>query len=100
MADDIAAAAQSPDERAYRLLRPWEQQREEFRAAFAIDDAVDRLRAEAALEGDDGFLGIPDVITEPLECQQEAGVGPERVHQIAGRARQGQAAVGERVPWE
>ena len=42
---------------------------------------------DPALERDHGFLRVGHVIAETLEREQEAGVGPERVDQVAGRAR-------------
>ena len=45
--------------------------------------AVDQLGPEAALEGDHRLLRVADVIAEALEREQEAGVGPERVDQVA-----------------
>ena len=36
----------------YVLLRPWQQQGEQFRSAFAINDAIEAVGAETALEGD------------------------------------------------
>ena len=59
-----------------------------------------RVGAEAALEGDHRLRRVADVIAEPLEREQEAGVGPERVDQVAGRAGQRQPAAGQRVPRE
>ena len=50
----------------YGLLRPWQQQGEQFRPAFAVDDAVDHVRPETPLEGYDGLLLIGDVIAEAL----------------------------------
>ena len=38
------------------LLRPRQQQREQLRPAFAVDDAVDQVGPEAALEGDHRLL--------------------------------------------
>ena len=78
-----------------RLLRPRQQQSQQFRPAFAVDDAVDHVGAEPPLERDHGFLRVGHVIAEALEREQEAGVGPERVDQVAGWARQGQAALGQ-----
>ncbi len=68
--------------------------------AFAVDDPVDQVGPEAALEGDHRLLRVGDVIAEALEREQEAGVGPERVDEVARRARQRQAALGQRLPRE
>ena len=45
-------------------------------------------------------MWLGDVIAEALEREQEAGVGPERVDQIARRAGQREAAPGQRLPRE
>ncbi len=82
------------------LLRPRQQQREQFGPAFAVDDPVDQVGPEAALEGDHRLLLVGDVIAEALEREQEAGVGPVRVDQVARRARQREPALGQRVPRE
>src|SRR5687767_11670417 len=81
-----AAAARSPGERLYGLLRPGQQERQQLGAAFAVDDAVDQVGPEAALEGDHGLLLVGHVIAEPFERQQESGIGPVRVHQVTRRA--------------
>ena len=81
-------------------LRSRQQQREQLGPAFAVDDPVDQVGPEAALEGDHRLLRVGHVIAEPLEREQEAGVGPIRIDQVAGRARQRQAALGQRVPRE
>ncbi len=75
-------------------------EREQFRPAFAVDDPVDQVGPEAALEGDYRLLRVGHVIAEPLERKQEARVGPIRIDQVARRARQSEAALGERVPRE
>ncbi len=75
-----------------------QQQREQLRSTFAVDDPVDQVGAEAALEGDHGLERVADVVAEALEREQEAGVGPERVDQVALGARQRQAAAGQRLP--
>src|SRR6266481_2500109 len=67
------------------LLRPRQEQREQLRAALAVDDPVDEIGAEAALEGDHRLLLVGHVIAEALEREEEAGVGPIRVDQVAGR---------------
>ena len=46
------------------------------------------------------FCVVGDVIAEALEREQEAGVGPVGVHQVARRARQREAALGQRLPRE
>ena len=74
--------------------------REQLGAAFAVDDAVDQVGAEAALEGDHRLWRVGHVIAEPLEREQEAGVGPERVDEVAPGARQRQPAPGQRLPRE
>jgi hypothetical protein len=81
-------------------LRPWEQQRQELGAAFAVDDAVDQVRAEAPLEGDHGLLFVSHVIAEPLEREEDAGVGPLGIDEVTRRARQREAPLGERFPRE
>src|SRR6476620_7531817 len=63
-------------------LRPRKQQREQLGPARAIDDPVDEIGPEAALECNHRFLFIGDVVSEPLEGQQEAGVGPIRVDEV------------------
>src|SRR5688572_8844812 len=57
-------------------LRARQQQSEQLGAAFAVDDAVDAIGAEAALEGDHGLFFVGHVIAEALEREQEAGIGP------------------------
>src|SRR5260221_2271823 len=81
-------------------LRPRQQQREQFRAAFAVDYAVDEVGPEAPLEGDYRLLLVGNVIAEAFERKQEAGVSPIRVDQVARRARQRKAALGQSMPWE
>ena len=44
------------------------------------------------------FCVVGHVIAEALEREQEAGIGPIRVDQVARRARQRQPALGQRVP--
>src|SRR4051812_26168478 len=80
----------------YGLLRPRQQQGEQLGAAFAVDDPVDQVGPEAALEGDHGLLRLGNVIAEPLEGEQEPGVRPIRIDQVAGGARQSEAALRER----
>src|SRR5438874_2720179 len=75
------------------LLRPRQQQSEELGPALAVDDSVDQVGAEAALEGDHRFLLVRHVIAEPLEREEESGVGPIRVDEVAGRARQSEPAL-------
>lgn len=53
-----------------------QQQREQDRAAFAIDRPVDQLGAEAALERHRRREAIGHVVAETLERKQEAGIGP------------------------
>src|SRR5215217_5910151 len=84
----------------YGLLGPRKQQGEQLRPAFAVDDAVNQVGPEAALEGDHRFLLVGDVVAETLEREEEAGVGPVRVDQVARRARQRQAALGQLPPRE
>ena len=55
--------------RAAKLLRPWKQQRQQLGPAFAIDDSVDEVGPEPALEGNHCLLRIGNVITEPFERQ-------------------------------
>src|SRR4051794_17321844 len=86
--------------RKYGLLRPGQQESEQLGPAFAVDDPVDHIGAKAALEGDHRLLRLGHVVTEALKRQQEAGVGPEGVDQVARRARQRQAALGQRLPRE
>src|SRR5689334_1551379 len=54
-----------------RLLRPRQQQGEELGAALAVDDSVDEVGPEAALECDHRLLRVGDVIAEALEREQE-----------------------------
>src|SRR5690242_18172929 len=69
------------------LLRSRQQQRQQLRTAFAVDDAVDKVGPEAALEGKHGLLLIGHVVAEPLEREQETGVGPIGIDQLTRRAR-------------
>src|SRR5438309_855829 len=71
-------------------LRPRQQQSEQFRAAFAVDDAVDEVGAKPPLEGDHRLLLVGNVIAEAFEREQETGIGPIGVDQVAGRAGQGE----------
>src|SRR3954447_20024717 len=82
----------------YGLLRPRKQQCEQLGSAFAVNDPVYQVWAEAPLEGNYGFLRLCDVVTETLERQKKAGVGPEGIDQVARRARQCQAPLGKRMP--
>ena len=81
-------------------LRSRQQERKQFRPAFAVNDAVDDVGAEAPLERDHRLLLIGYVVAEALERKQEAGVGPVRVDQVAGRAGQRQPPFGQRSPRE
>ena len=83
-----------------RITGARQQQRQQLGPAFAVDDAVDHVGPEPPLEGDHRLLRLGHVIAEPLEREEEAGVGPERVDQVARRARQRQAALGQRPPRE
>src|SRR3954463_4904114 len=85
---------------AYGLLRPRQQQSEQLRAAFAVDDSVDEVGPEPALEGDHGFLRVGPIGADGLECEEEPGVGPIGVDQVARRARQRQTALGQLPPWK
>src|SRR4051794_19706569 len=82
----------------YGLLRARKQQSEQLGAAFAVDDPVDEVGSEATLERDHRFLRVSHVITKALKGEQEAGVGPVRIDEVARRARKRQPALGERVP--
>ena len=53
-----------------------QQQREQDRAAFAVDRPVDQFGAETALKGDGRGKAVGDVIAEAFEREQETGVGP------------------------
>src|SRR4029453_8516481 len=75
----------------YGLLRTWKQQGEQLGAALAVDDAVDPVRREPSLVGDHRLLLLGHVVAEALESQQESGVGPISVNQVACRARKRQA---------
>src|SRR5215217_2143924 len=57
------------------LLRPRQQESEQLGAALTVDDPVDHVGAEAALEGDHRFLLVGHVIAEAFEREEEAGVG-------------------------
>ena len=63
----------------YGLLRPGKQQREKLGPAFAVDNAVDQVRPEAALEGNRRLLSVGDVIAEAFERKMKGSVGPVRV---------------------
>ncbi len=52
------------------------------------------------MEGDHRFLRFGDVIAEALEREEEAGVGPERVDQLARRTWQREPTLRERLPGE
>src|SRR3954453_21890338 len=82
------------------LLRPRQQQREQFGAALAIDDPVDEIGSEATLESDHRFLRIRHIITETLEREQETRVRPVRVNEVARRARQRKPPLRQRMPGE
>src|SRR5258707_6667006 len=82
----------------YGSLGARQQECKQLGAAFAVDDPVDEVRTEAALERNHRFLRVGHVIAEPLEREQEAGVGPIRVDEIASRARQSKAGLGQRWP--
>src|SRR6476661_1138519 len=84
--------------RPYALLRSRQQQSEQLGAAFAVDDAVDQVGTEPALESDHRFLLVGHVVTEAFERQEEPGVRPIRVDEVARGAGQSQPALGERVP--
>src|SRR5690349_23762631 len=86
--------------RQYGLLRSWQQQSEQFRPALAVDNPVDEIGAETPLERDHRFLRIGHVITETLEREEEAGVGPVRIDQLARGAREGETALRQRRPRE
>ena len=73
---------------------------EQLGPAFAVDDPVDQVGTEAPLEGDHRLLRVGHVIAEPLQREQEAGVGPVGVDQIARRARQREPALGQLPPRE
>src|SRR6476469_3650332 len=51
----------------YGLLRPGQQQSEQFGPAFAVDDPVDDVRPETALECDHRLLRIGNIVTEPFQ---------------------------------
>ena len=53
----------------YGLLRPWQQQGEQFCPTFSIDDPIDEVRSEAPLEREHGLLGVRDVVAKALKCQ-------------------------------
>ena len=69
--------------KAAASLRPGQQQREQLGATFTVDDPVDQVRPEPPLEGNHRLLRVGDVIAEPLEREEEAGVGPLRVDEVA-----------------
>src|SRR4051812_3160271 len=73
---------------------------EEDRAAFAVDDSIEQFGAEAALEGDNGGLGLVHVITPALEREQETAIGPVRIDQPARRPGDGEAVPGKPCPIE
>ena len=81
--------------RAFRRSIPLglrQQQREQDRAAFAVDRAVDQFGAEAPLERHRCSKTVGHVIAEAFKREQEARVGPQRIGQLLGRARQREAA--------
>src|SRR3546814_8880497 len=77
-----------------------QQQREQDRAAFAVDRAVDQLGAKAALERHRRCKTVGHVVTEAFEREQEARVGPQGVGELPRRARQREAAAREFLPGE
>src|SRR6476469_48002 len=81
-------------------LRLGQEQCEKDGAALAVDRTVDQLGAEAALKRDRRRQRIADVIAEPFEREQEAGITPRRIEQILGRARQGKAKLRQPRPGE
>ena len=56
--------------------RLWQQQGEQDAATLAINDAVDQLGAEAALERDDRGELVGHIIAETFERDEETGIGP------------------------
>ena len=53
-----------------------QQQRQQYRAALAVDHAVDHFGTEPALEGADGLLRLLNVIAETLQREHEGAVAP------------------------
>jgi hypothetical protein len=82
------------------LLRPRQQQREQLGAAFSVDNPIDEVGPEPPLKGDYRLLRIGKVVAEPLEGEQEAGVGPVRVDQLARGAWKRQPPLRQRMPRE
>ena len=78
-------------------MRPWQQEREQLGPALAVDDPVDQVWPEPPLKRDHRLLGVGDIIAEPLQRQQEAGIGPVRVDEVAGGAREREATLREKV---
>lgn len=60
------AGAQSRPKPLMELLRPGKQHRQQLRAAFAVDDAVDEVGAEASLESNGRLKRVGHVIAEAL----------------------------------
>ena len=83
---------------ASNSLGSGQEQGEQLGPALAVNDSVDQVRPKAALEGDHRLLRFGHVVAEPLESEQEAGVGPVRVDQVAAGARQGKPALGQLPP--
>src|SRR5438477_5814078 len=81
-----AAAARPSGTRRYGLLGSRKQQGEQLRTAFSVDDPIDNVGAEAALESDHSLLRIGHVIAEALEREQEPRVGPVGINQVPRRA--------------
>ena len=92
------AQAHRPMPLTVASLGPRQEEREQFRAALAINDSVDQVGAKAPLESDDGLLLVRHVVPKSLEREQKAGVGPVRIDQVAARTRQGEPALGQLPP--
>ncbi len=62
----FGSKADATRSRKFGSLRPRQEEREQLRPAFAVDDPVDEIGPEPSLKGDHRFLRIGDVIAETL----------------------------------
>ena len=87
---EVSRGRPSPGRPTYGLLRPRQQECEQLGPAFSVDDPIDEVRTEAALEGDHRLL--PDRSLHIRTARAPAGSRRRSigVHRVAGRARQRQ----------
>ena len=78
---DCSHAVAQPSGRTALLVPhwPWQEQGEQFGAAFAVDDPIEIGRAEAALKRPYRGEGIGDIIAKAFKSKQEAAICPVRV---------------------